>query len=133
MKMDENKPELILHAYYYGFNETGIREIDLILAAVAAAGKAYHHTEAWNEETPAWRPGIVGNSPIEWIQNAANNAAEHLKQIAHDARREALAEAKSAVDNLLKDYQRDDMFSLADGCIEAIAAIKALYRGKNEI
>lgn len=74
----ENKTEqeLILYAYYYGFNETGVREIDLILAAVAAAGKAYHHTESWNEETPAWRPGLIGNSPIQWIQNAADSAAK---------------------------------------------------------
>lgn len=66
--------ELRLQAYYYGFEPTGVYEIDLILSAVARAGKAYHHTESWNEKMGEWPP-LVGTSPVEWIQNAANAAA----------------------------------------------------------
>jgi hypothetical protein len=66
--------ELRMDAYYYGFTPTGVREIDLILSAVACAGKSYHHTEDWNDDGSA-PPYLEGNSPVEWIQNAANKAA----------------------------------------------------------
>jgi hypothetical protein len=73
------KAELLFHAYYYSFRPTGCYEIDLILAAVAAAGKAFHNTESWHEELGSdWRPGMVGETPINWIQNAANHAAAML-------------------------------------------------------
>lgn len=39
-----------MDAYYYGFSETGNPDIDLILAAVAAAGKGFHNTESWNDD-----------------------------------------------------------------------------------
>ncbi len=74
-----------MDAYYYGFDPTGVPEIDRILSAVACAGKAYHHTESWGEEmtygTPNGAPdGHEGKTPIEWIQNAANDAARRLLQ-----------------------------------------------------
>ena len=53
-----------LNAYYYGFDPTGVDEIDAILEAVARAGKSCHHTEGWEEH------GLV-----QRIQDAANNAA----------------------------------------------------------
>lgn len=71
-----------LDAYYYGFEETGVPEIDRILSAVACAGKAYHHTESWGEEmtygtpTGAPEPFLRGKTPVEWIQNAAGDAAK---------------------------------------------------------
>jgi len=66
-----------MDAYYYSFEPTGVKEIDRILSAVACAGKAYHHTDSWHEspyngEAPE---GHVGRFPVEWIQNAANDAA----------------------------------------------------------
>ncbi|QKS60879.1 helix-turn-helix domain-containing protein [Cupriavidus gilardii] len=64
---------LRMDAYYYGFDPTGVREIDLVLSAIACAGKAYHHTECWNDQCE-WPPH-TGKSPVEWIQNAANAAA----------------------------------------------------------
>lgn len=70
-----------LDAYYYGFEPTGDEQIDRILSAVACAGKAYHHTECWGDEivygTPNGAPELFlrGSTPIEWIQNAANDAA----------------------------------------------------------
>ena len=63
-------------AYYYGFTPTGNEAIDRILSAVACAGKAYHHTDCWQDETAC--EGCEGKSPEEWIQNAANDAAKLL-------------------------------------------------------
>ena len=64
-------------AYYYSFTPTGVEAIDRILSAVATAGKAYHHTEGWNEHCGT-RDGLRGETPIDWIQNAANDAAMAL-------------------------------------------------------
>jgi len=61
-----------LNAYYYGFDATGVAEIDEILAAVAGAGKSYHHTEDWTE------PDADGVSERDRIQTAAQSAAESL-------------------------------------------------------
>jgi hypothetical protein len=72
--MTDEALELRMDAYYYGFEKTGVEAIDRILSAVACAGKSYHGTEYWNDESEAW-PGHRGNSPVEWIQNAANDAA----------------------------------------------------------
>ena len=63
-----------MYAYYYSFEPTGDEAIDRILSAVACAGKAYHLTQDWHEEYGPY-PGHTGATPIEWIQNAANDAA----------------------------------------------------------
>lgn len=55
------------YAYYYGFSKTGDPGVDAILQAVAAAGKAYHHTEDWGDGE---NDGYAGR-----IQRAANYAA----------------------------------------------------------
>lgn len=71
-----------MDAYYYGFDPTGVPEIDRILSAVACAGKAYHHTEDWDEEISSperYGEHIQGNTPSKWIQNAANDAAYSFK------------------------------------------------------
>ncbi len=69
-----------LNAYYYSFGKTGIPEIDLILSAVACAGKSFHHTDCWNDELGYAPDGHSGTSPIEWIQNAADAAAKIFKE-----------------------------------------------------
>jgi hypothetical protein len=67
-----------MEAYYYGFDKTWNEAIDKILSAVACAGKAFHNTSDWNDEC-SWQPEPhVGDSPIDWIQNAANEAAKTL-------------------------------------------------------
>ena len=71
--------EFPMNAYYYGFEPTGVEEIDLILSAVACAGKGYHLTEDWNEELGFEHPPFRGKTYIEWIQNAAIDAAEALR------------------------------------------------------
>jgi hypothetical protein len=72
---DEDVPELRMSAYYYGFSETGVKDIDLILSSVATAGKAYHHTDQWHDDVSYSYPNMEGKNPVEWIQNAANSAA----------------------------------------------------------
>jgi len=68
-----------LDAYYYGFTPTGNEAIDRILCAVACAGKAYHHTEDWNDDVSGpYEPFLRGKTVAEWIQNAANDAAASL-------------------------------------------------------
>jgi hypothetical protein len=67
-----------MDAYYYGFEPTGVEEIDRILSAVACAGKAYHRTEDWLNECAPYEPFLRGSCPIDWIQNAANDAAAAL-------------------------------------------------------
>ena len=62
-------------AYYYGFDPTGDPDIDAILIAVAAAGKAFHLTADWQEEG-----GSGQGTPQEWIQSAANDAAARRKE-----------------------------------------------------
>ncbi len=63
-------------AYYYSFDATGVPEIDSILKAIARAGKAYHHTEDWND-IPYSSSG--DDTPVQWIQKAADAAAISLK------------------------------------------------------
>lgn len=78
-----NAPEnLRMNAYYYSFDPTGNPYIDKILSAVACAGKAFHHTREWNDEDTCVLHS--GNSPVEWIQNAANEAAKFIKENNND-------------------------------------------------
>ena len=72
--------ELRMNAYYYSFDKTGVTEIDRILSAVACAGKAFHHTSQWNEEAFPY-PGHEGENPVNWIKNAANDAAQKIEQL----------------------------------------------------
>lgn len=69
-----------MDAYYYGFYPTGCQKVDIILSAVACAGKAYHHTEDWGEQTTP-RPHLTGESPVDWIQNAASAAAAEMQRL----------------------------------------------------
>ena len=67
-----------MDAYYYGFKETSVEEIDMILSAVACGGKAYHCTENWQDDSDGEGWGHIGDTVEEWIQNAANKAAKQL-------------------------------------------------------
>lgn len=64
------------NAYYYSFEATGNVEVDRILEAVAAAGKAAHNTDQWNDEND-WDGGV---SLADKIQNAANESAKNLNK-----------------------------------------------------
>ena len=63
-----------LEAYYYSFDPTGNDAIDRILMAVAWAGKAYHHTDMWNDDSDFGSNGEP--TPVDMIQAAANEAAQ---------------------------------------------------------
>ena len=101
-----------MNAYYYGFSPTGSRPIDRILSAVACAGKAYHHTECWQDESPAYGEH-VGDTPIDWIQNAANDAAS-------DIRKATLLEAAEVIDTggKIQGYCADELRSMAEGEVD---------------
>jgi hypothetical protein len=90
-------PALRMHAYYYDFGETGVREIDLILSAVACAGKAFHGTEDWNEQCDYRPEALRGDTPVDWIQNAADDAATAFKAKADGAPTRQEPDAGSAL------------------------------------
>lgn len=84
--------ELRMNAYYYAFEPTGVVAVDRILSAVAAAGKAYHHTEYWCD------PGENGLSQIDYIQQSAVDAAAAVTSARTEARKAALEEILAWVD-----------------------------------
>lgn len=80
-----------MDAYYFSFDRTGVGAIDSILLAIARAGKAYHHTEDWNDDEPwtsnktghTFHPGPEpGMSYVDLIQQAANEAAALIREAA---------------------------------------------------
>jgi hypothetical protein len=75
-------PDARMQGYYIGFDRTGVVEIDRILSAIAHAGKAYHHTEGWNDELD-WDYGPIkkGMTCNEVIQTAADDAAAKFRDI----------------------------------------------------
>ena len=80
--MTDEKNEMRLEAYYYCFEETGVEEIDLILSAVACAGKAFHHTCGWVDPVDFDYPFMKrGKSPEEWIQHYADKAAQKMRSL----------------------------------------------------
>lgn len=81
------RTDLRMSAYYYSFSPTGCYAIDRILSAVACAGKAFHHTDCWADECAPY-DGHVGEKPIDWIQNAANDCSIDFKS-AYEAGRKA--------------------------------------------
>lgn len=92
-----------LNAYYYSFAPTGQRVVDLILHAVARAGKAFHHTSQWTEDEMAeFYEHCEGDTCVEWIQNAANKAAAELATLRaeRDALRAAGEAALRTLDNV---------------------------------
>jgi len=66
-----------MDAYHYSFTETGTREIDLILSAVACAGKAYHNTDCW-DDAPTYKKGDQRTEAGK-IQDAGAEAAQYIK------------------------------------------------------
>lgn len=73
-------PAWRMGGYYYDFTHTGLAPIDKILSAVGCAGKAYHHTESWGEETEFGYEHLRGKSPEAWIENAAADAAAAIRE-----------------------------------------------------
>lgn len=63
---------------YLAFNRTGNEDVDKLLHTIEKAGKAFHMTEQWDDETGEMY-GAVGNTPTEWIENAALELAKKLE------------------------------------------------------
>jgi hypothetical protein len=82
-----------MDAYYYAFDATGVDCVDKILSAVACAGKAYHHTDGWNDDAGPYCDH-TGETPVEWIQNAAKEAAAALERIARERDEARVIEAE---------------------------------------
>jgi hypothetical protein len=91
-----------MDAYYYGFTRTGVDAVDLVLSAVACAGKAFHHTESWMDQSRPYNDEHRGETPAEWIQNAASDLAQrHAALEAENARlRAALVDAAMRAESL---------------------------------
>lgn len=62
-----------LNSYYFSFEKTGNEKVDNLLYAICRAGKAFHSTSQWNDEVGEMYENVKGDTPIEWIQNAAND------------------------------------------------------------
>jgi len=78
-----------MDAYYYGFDRTGVDEIDAVLSAVAIAGKGSHHTESWGNGDSAWyytgREGLPdAEGAAELIEETAKQSAQRLAQLKDD-------------------------------------------------
>lgn len=95
--MSESKHTMRMDAYYYGFDRTNVELIDSILSAVACAGKAYHLTEDWKDKCEPSEPIHRGENPVEWIQNAAIDAAR-----SYNALKARNAELVKAIEFILK-------------------------------
>lgn len=88
-------PPLRLNSYYFAFETTGERAIDIVLSAVAGAGKSYHHTENWGDDSD-------GLSCAGRIQTAAVAAADGIAALRAQlatvtAERDALRELATGV------------------------------------
>jgi len=66
----ESRADSMLSSYWFDFEPTGDENVDLILGAVALAGKYAHSTKWWNEDDDP-----RGYSLADLIQAAANHAA----------------------------------------------------------
>jgi len=100
-----------MDAYYYSFDPTGVDLLDKVLSSVALAGKAFHHTEDWNDQV-APSGDHTGGSPAEWIQNAANEAAAGITRLRAEVehwKRQAEAAQKNATL-----FQQDCAFHVAE-------------------
>lgn len=105
------KRRIRMDAYYYGFGLTGVAEIDVLLSAVACAGKAFHHTESWGDECSPYHERHRGNSPVDWIQNAAEDAAAKFSAAEQDNKRllreiEGERDARQKLDRALREKDR---------------------------
>lgn len=71
-----------LDAYYYSFEPTGVQVIDDLLHAIAWAGKAAHHTEAWSDELwlTSYGPLRKDENWIDLIQSLANDGAAEIRK-----------------------------------------------------
>lgn len=90
-----------LNAYYFGFDSTGVPEVDAILSAVAYAGKGYHHTDEWGGGESRFGEDRPYGDVIQAAANEAANRWDHAAAIAEAARewRDTLDPSASMADH----------------------------------
>ena len=79
-------PDRRMDAYYFGFDSTGVPEVDAILSAVACAGKSYHHTDEWGGGESRFGEDRPYADVIQAAANEAANRWDHTAAIAEAAR-----------------------------------------------
>ena len=120
---------LELGAYYYSFAPTNESTIDLILGAVAAAGKSYHHTEDWDME-------YEGRSVLDMIQDAAQEGADEITRLRAECKLLRTAH-KQAVElclqNSIATGHADDSSMLMAEVIQQIDEIRAEVKRRGKM
>lgn len=126
-----------MNGYYIGFDATGSFAVDKILGAVACAGKAYHHTDGWGDETPDY-DDHTGGTPEMWIQNAAIEACAALSAMpAPDAqairnaalregRTQGIRQAISVCEEAGMDYRAEHMSAEQVACVDLMEELRNL-------
>ena len=67
---------------YIVFDSTGNKDVDSLLSTIALAGKAFHDTSQWTDEvSDMYDQKVVGEAPLDWIQNRANELAKKLNEM----------------------------------------------------
>jgi hypothetical protein len=122
-----------MEAYYYGFKATGVAQIDIVLSAVACAGKFYHHTQDWCEPINYCPEHFRGDDCEDRIQNAANDSAETVRALIAKAQeadklREALEKAMIGMEWFNAEHPEDH--SEADN--EFLIEVRTALAGKGE-
>ena len=85
-----------LNAYYFGFDSTGVPEVDAILSAVAYAGKGYHHTDEWGGGESRFGEDRPYGDVIQAAANEAANRWDALAAVLPDLLAEANKRAEDA-------------------------------------
>lgn len=115
-----------MDAYYYGFDRTGVDEIDAVLSAVAIAGKGSHNTDSWGDSGSAWfytgRAGLPdAEGAAELIEETAKQSAQRIATLKDDNRK--LVAALRAMEELLTYWD-----TLADGDRYYAESVRARIR-----
>ena len=125
-----------MEAYYYEFYPTGVDCIDKILSAVACAGKAYHHTEEWCKDCYPW-DDHVGYTPVDWIQNAANEAsrtlADGLKSAVTDSVEDAVGALYTQLYRLRKSGNYQEEYEVMRALSNMLTRDMAFIREKYDV
>ena len=67
---------------YIVFDSTGNKDVDSLLSTIELAGKAFHDTSQWTDEvSDMYDQKVVGEAPLDWIQNRANELAKKLNEM----------------------------------------------------
>jgi hypothetical protein len=83
--------ELRMNAYWYSSIKITVREFDIVLSAIACAGKGSHHADSWDTLPETTFYPFKGNSYIEFIQNAAIEVSDKIKSL--EAQKAIMVEA----------------------------------------